>query len=85
LSTAMTGAGVDIVAYGATTGHLYVPASTPKTLAILGVSKSGELTTLGVVEGAGSGVAADDRRQAWVTDPESGALIRVRDGYAATK
>ena len=85
LSTVTTGTGVDIVAYGGTTGHLYVPAPTPKTLAIIGVSGVGVLTTLGVVDGAGAGVAADDRSQAWVTDPANGALIRVRDGYPATK
>jgi hypothetical protein len=84
LATATTGGGVDIVAYSPWTGHLYVPSSTPKTLTIFGVSKSGDLTPLGIVEGGGAGVAADDRNQAWVTDPDNGALIRVRDGYAKT-
>lgn len=85
LSTATTGGGVDIVAYGESTGHLYVPSPNDKTLAILGVSGAGELTELGVVEGAGAGVTADDRNQAWVTDPANGALIRIHDGYSPTK
>jgi hypothetical protein len=81
VSSVATGGGVDIVAFSSTTGHVYVPAPTPKTLAILGVSDSGALTTLGVVDGAGASVAADDRHQAWVADPTNGALIRVHDGY----
>jgi hypothetical protein len=85
LSTATTGGGVDIVAYGESTGHLYVPSPNDKSLAIFGVSAAGSLTELGTVEGAGAGVAADDRRQAWVTDPVNGALIRIRDGFAPTK
>lgn len=85
LSTTTTGGGVDIVAYGEGTGHLYVPSPNDKTLTIFGVSADATLTTLGIVEGAGAGVAADDRNQAWVTDPANGALIRIRDGYAPTK
>lgn len=85
LATATTDGGVDIIAYGEKTGHLYVPSPDQKTLTIVGVSKSGALTILGIVEGAGAGVTADDRSQAWVTDPANGALIRVRDGYAPSK
>lgn len=85
LSTTTAGGGIDIVAYGGSTGHLYVPSPNDKTLTIFGVSSDATLTTLGIVEGAGAGVAADDRAQAWVTDPTNGALIRIRDGYPATK
>lgn len=85
LSTTTAGGGIDIVAYGETTGHLYVPSPNDKTLTIFGVSSDATLTTLGIVEGAGAGVAADDQNHAWVTDPANGALIRIRDGYALTK
>jgi hypothetical protein len=55
-------------------------------MAILGVSAAGKLSLLGTVRTAASAhcVAADDRRQAWVCDPERGRLLVVADRYPAS-
>src|SRR5262249_16727928 len=75
--------GVDIIAYNATLGHLYLPGESSGTLAILAVAPSGALTTLGIAQAAtGSHCAsADDRGNVWVCDPEHGQVLVYRDTF----
>ena len=75
------GAGTDIVAYNPTLRHLYVPASKTGQMAIVGLTKEGELKLLGTVATAAGAhcVVADDHRQAWVCDPKGGRVLVVRD------
>ena len=86
LSSAPTGAGVDIIDYDAGRGHLYVPASQSATLTILGVSAAGELSVLGtaqVAKGA-QGVATDGAGRVFVGDPLAGQLVVVVDEHPAS-
>jgi hypothetical protein len=86
LSSAPTGAGVDIIDYDAGRGHLYVPASQSATLTILGVSAAGELSVLGtaqVAKGA-QGVATDGAGRVFVGDPLAGQLVVVVDRHPAS-
>jgi hypothetical protein len=79
--------GVDIIAYNPTLAHLYLPGESSGSMAILAVSASGGLVSLGVaatVPGAHC-VAADDQGNAWVCDPEHGQLLRFRDPYPASR
>jgi len=83
LSSAATGAGVDIIAYDAGRGHLYVPAAQSATLTILGVSAKGELSVLGTLPAArGSHCATTDGNgRVFVGDPEHGRLLVVDDTF----
>jgi hypothetical protein len=75
------GAGTDIVAYNPSLRHLYVPAAKTGQMAIVGLTKEGELKLLGtVVTAVGAHcVVADDHRQAWVCDPKGGRVLVVKD------
>jgi len=86
LSSAETGAGVDIIDYDAARGHLYVPAGESATLTILGVSAEGRLSVLGSAPAAkGSHQATTDGAgRVFVGDPHAGRLIVVRDDYPAS-
>src|SRR5262249_38366554 len=55
--------GVDIIAYSPKLGHLYMPGESSGTLAILAVSPSGALSTVGIADAASGShcAAADDR------------------------
>jgi hypothetical protein len=81
------GSGVDIIDYSRGLHHLYLPGGESRTMAILGVGKSGKLALLATVKTAASAhcVAADDHRQAWVCDPHHGRLLRVADGFPASE
>ena len=81
LGTLENGSGVDIIAYNAELGHLYLPGARSATMAILGVADSGKLSLLGTVATAAGAhcVVSDDRKQAWVCDPDHGRLLLVRD------
>jgi len=83
VGSAETGKGVDIIAYNAALGHLYVPGGDSATLTILGVGAGGKLSVLGSVAAAGDShcVAADDLGHAYVCDPKQGALLVVTDPY----
>lgn len=73
--------GVDVIDYSPLLGHLYLAGQTNATLAIVGVSASGQLSLLGSEPTAGGAhcVAADDRGNAYVCDPDNGDLIVVGD------
>jgi hypothetical protein len=75
------GAGTDIVAYNPSLRHLYVPASKTGQMAIVGLTKDGDLKLLGTAATAVGAhcVVADDHRQAWVCDPKGGRVLVVKD------
>jgi len=87
LGSAVTGKGVDIIAYSAALAHLYVPGGDSATLTILGVTPAGKLQVLGSVAAAADAhcVTADDAGHAYVCDPKRGALLVVTDPYPATR
>jgi hypothetical protein len=81
------GAGTDIIAFNPTLGHLYVPASKTGQMAIVKVSREGEMRLIGtVVTAAGAHCAvADDHRQVWVCDPKGGRVLVVKDTLAPVR
>ena len=81
LGTLKVGKSTDLIGYNPSLKHVYVPDPKEGTLAIIGVSPNGEPRLLGTVETAkGShAAAADDRGQVWVTDPNHGRLLVVKD------
>ena len=81
LGTLKVGKSTDLIGYNPTLRHVYVPDPKVGTLAIIGVSQAGAPRLLGTVETAkGShAVAADDHGQVWVTDPDHGRLLVVKD------
>ena len=81
LGTLEVGKGTDLIGYNPILRHVYVPDPKEGTLAIIGVSPGGEPRLLGTVETAkGShAAAADNRGQVWVTDPDHGRLLVVKD------
>jgi hypothetical protein len=86
LGSVTSGAGVDVIAYSTSLAHVYLPGATSATMAFVAIAPSGQPTLLGTVptaEGAHC-VAADDRRSAWVCDPEHGRLLVFKDPYPAT-
>jgi len=87
LATLSAGSGVDIIAYDPGLAHLYLPGGKSETMAILGVAKTGKLSLLATVKTARGAhcVAADDRHQAWVCDPDHGRLLLVNDTYPAAR
>ena len=81
LGTLKVGKSTDLIGYNPSLRHVYVPDPKEGTLAIIGVSPSGEPRLLGTVATAtGShAAAADNRGQVWVTDPHHGQLLVVKD------
>jgi DNA-binding beta-propeller fold protein YncE len=83
LGSLKVGKGTDLIGYNPTLRHVYIPDPKEGRLAIIGVSQAGEPRLLGTVETAkGShAAAADDRGQVWVTDPDHGRLLVVKDTH----
>ncbi|HVY49367.1 MAG TPA: hypothetical protein VHB21_25925, partial [Minicystis sp.] len=81
LGRALTGNGVDIIAYAPARRHLYVPAAKAATTTVLAVSPRGELTPVATLPAAkGSHCAASDAAgRAFVCDPSSGSLLAIDD------
>jgi DNA-binding beta-propeller fold protein YncE len=81
LGNVKVGKGTDLIGYNPILRHVYVPDPKEGTLAIIGVSPGGEPRLLGTVETAkGShAAAADNRGQVWVTDPNHGQLLVIKD------
>ena len=78
---ASAGAGVDVIAYNQTLGHVYLPGADSGTIAIVGISASGAATVLktaDTVEGAHC-VTADDRDQVYVCNPAHGKILVFKD------
>ncbi|HET6984748.1 MAG TPA: hypothetical protein VFI53_21570, partial [Myxococcaceae bacterium] len=78
---ATTGAGVDIVAYAASTRRLYVPSGKAATLEVFAVEADGALRSLRRVPAAQGShcVAADERGHVVVCDPSGGRLLFYED------
>jgi hypothetical protein len=82
LSSLAAGDGVDIIDYDATLSHLYLPGGKSATLAVLGVSREGQLSLLGTLPtAAGAHCVAAVKGSVFVCDPKKGRLIVFRDGY----
>jgi hypothetical protein len=83
LGTAKSGRGVDIIAYSAKLGHLYLPGGDSATMAVIGVGEKGDLKVLGTVPTASDAhcVAADDIGNAYVCDPSKGRLLVLVDSF----
>ena len=81
-----SGAGSDIISYNPSLGHLYLPGGESGTMAVLGVSTTGELSLLSTVAttiGADC-VTADDHANAWICDPDHGQLLLYHDTLPPT-
>jgi hypothetical protein len=83
LSTAQTASGVDIIAVNLQLNHLYVPAASDGSVAVLGIGANGALTKLGTMPAAKGAhcVASDDQSRVWVCSPDSGALLVFDDTF----
>jgi DNA-binding beta-propeller fold protein YncE len=86
LATAATASGVDIIAANLELNHLYVPAASDGSVAVLGVRGNGTLTRLGSLPAAPGAhcVASDDHSRVWVCSPEAGALLVFDDPFPRT-
>src|SRR5713101_8454943 len=83
LGSALSGSGVDIIAYNSHLAHAYLPGEESATMAIVGISAKGAATVLGTVKTADGAhcVAADDRGNAYVCDPKGGRVLIVSDTF----
>jgi DNA-binding beta-propeller fold protein YncE len=79
--TAQLGAGIDIISYNSGLGHLYVPSSETKTLAVLGISARGALTPLGTFPGTADSHCTAAAGKVYFCDPPHGRLIAITDPY----
>jgi DNA-binding beta-propeller fold protein YncE len=84
MDSTQLGAGVDIVSYSPELGHLYVPSSRTSTLAILGVSNGGALSTLGTFPGTADSHSVAAGGKVFFCDPPRGRLLAVTDPYPAS-
>jgi hypothetical protein len=73
--------GVDVIDYSPSLGHLYLPGQSNATMAIASVSAAGQLSLVGTTPTVGGAhcVAADDRGNAYVCDPDNGDLLVFAD------
>lgn len=81
LSSVTSGSGVDIIDYNPQLKHLYLPGAKSATMAIIGVSGSGELKllrTVPTVNGAHC-VTTDRKKTIFVCDPNEGKLLVLED------
>lgn len=78
-----TSSGVDIISLNVGIHHLYVPAASDGSVAVLGVSAEGKLTKLGVLSAAkGTHCAtSDEHDRVWVCSPDSGSLLVFDDTF----
>jgi DNA-binding beta-propeller fold protein YncE len=84
---ASSGSGVDIIAYNPALRHVYLPGAASATLAIVGISQSGEATVLGTLatsKGAHC-AAADNKTGIYVCDPDNGRILVFQDPFPASK
>jgi hypothetical protein len=86
LDTLETRSGVDIISVNVSLHHLYVPASSDGSVAVLGVSSKGKLRKLGVFHAANGThcASSDDKGRVWACAPDSGSLLVFDDTFPAT-
>ncbi len=87
IGRALAGRGVDVIAYGAALGHLYVPGGDSADLTVVGIGAGGRPDVLGRVPTARGAhcAAADDLGNVYVCDPGAGRLLTFRDPYPASR
>ncbi|HET7541023.1 MAG TPA: hypothetical protein VFK05_14165 [Polyangiaceae bacterium] len=83
VDSAATASGVDIIAVNPSLHHLYLPAASDGSVAVLGVSSQGKLSQLGALRAAKGShcVTADDQGRIWVCAPDSGSLLVFEDTF----
>ncbi len=87
LGRAYSGDGVDIIAYNAKLGHVYLPGAESATMAIVGLSPAGSATVLKMVRTAKGAhcATADTRDQVYVCDPVHGQILVFKDSLSPGK
>jgi hypothetical protein len=81
LGEAVSGEGVDIIAYAPSLHHAYLPGATSATMAVIGISEGGKpavITTVATSQGSHC-VTTDDLSHAYVCDPQHGQLLIFHD------
>ncbi len=82
VSSLAAGDGVDIIDYDATLSHLYVPGGKSATMAVMGVSRDGQLSMIRTLPtAAGAHCVAAAHGSVFVCDPTKGRLLVFHDGY----
>jgi hypothetical protein len=81
---AKVGAGIDIIAYSPTLGHVYVPSSETAKLAVLGVSSAGGLSVLGTFPGTRDSHCVAALGKVYYADPARGKLRILKDPFPAS-
>jgi hypothetical protein len=87
VSSSPTGSDVDSIGYGASRGHLYVPAGGSAELWVFGVGPDGKLSLLGRVPTAADAhtVAFDPGTSTiFVGTPDHGAVLVTRDAFPSS-
>jgi len=83
LGSVATSSGVDIISFNVSLHHLYVPAASDGSVAVLGVGGQGKLDKLGTLQASKGAhcVTADDHGRLWVCAPDSGSLMVFDDTF----
>jgi len=83
LGSLQTASGVDIISVNLDLNHLYVPAASDGSVAVLGVQANGSLTLLGSLPATPGAhcVTGDDHSRVWVCSPDAGALLVFDDPF----
>jgi len=85
LGEAISGDGVDIIAYSDSLHHAYLPGGKSATMAVIGISSRGAATILATVPTAKGShcVTTDDRNNVYICDPKKGRLLVFHDSLPA--
>ncbi len=85
LGEAVSGDGVDIIAYAPSLHHAYLPGAKSATMAVIGVAADGKATVLATVPTAKGShcVTSDDLGNAYICDPRRGQLLMFHDSLPA--
>jgi DNA-binding beta-propeller fold protein YncE len=84
LGEAVSGDGVDIIAYAPNLHHAYLPGAQSATMAVVDISSSGQpsvLSTMTTAKGSHC-VTVDDLNNAYVCDPRNGQLLIFHDSVS---
>lgn len=86
LGSIETSSGVDIISVNLALHHLYVPAASDGSVAVLGVGSQGKLSKLGTLQATEGAHCAtsDDQGRVWVCAPDSGSLMVFDDTFQPT-
>jgi hypothetical protein len=81
-----TAGGVDIISVNLSLHHLYVPAASDGSVAVLGVGLQGKLSKFGMFQAEpGTHCATgDDHARVWVCAPDSGSLMVFDDTFRSS-